>query len=64
VLAFPHLLIIGVFVGGWAYRLDHASSWHLTSPRSGLIGLLVLIAGFVLLFTGRYPGGCSSWSSV
>jgi hypothetical protein len=57
VLAFPHLLIIGVFVGGGAYWLDDASSWHFTSPWSGLIGLLVLIAGFALLFTGRYPRG-------
>jgi hypothetical protein len=57
VLAFPHLLIIGVFVSGGAYSIDHASSWHFTSPWSGLIGLLVLIAGFALLFTGRYPRG-------
>jgi hypothetical protein len=57
VLAFPHLLIIGVFVGGGAYWIDHASSWQFTSPWSGLIGLLVLIAGFALLFTGRYPRG-------
>jgi hypothetical protein len=57
VLAFPHLLIIGVFVGGGAYWIDHASSWHFMSPWSGLIGLLVLIAGFALLFTGRYPRG-------
>jgi Domain of unknown function (DUF4389) len=57
VLAFPHLLIIGVFVGGGAYWIDHASSWHVMSPWSGLIGLLVLIAGFALLFTGRYPRG-------
>jgi Domain of unknown function (DUF4389) len=56
-LAFPHLLIISVFVGGGAYWIDHASSWHFTSPWSGLIGLLVLIAGFALLFTGRYPRG-------
>jgi uncharacterized protein DUF4389 len=57
VLAFPHLLIIGVFVGGGAYWIDHATSSHITSPWSGLIGLLVLIAGFALLFTGRYPRG-------
>jgi hypothetical protein len=58
VLAFPQLLIIGVFVGGGAYWIDHASSsWQFTSPWSGLIGLLVLISGFALLFTGRYPRG-------
>jgi len=52
VLAFPHLLIIGVFVGGGAYW-----GWHFTSPWSGLIGLLVLVAGVAVLFTGRYPRG-------
>jgi hypothetical protein len=46
-----------VFVGGGAYWVDHASTWHFTSPWSGLIGLLVLTAGFALLFTGRYPRG-------
>ena len=39
-LALPHYLIIGVFGGGSA---------------GGLIGLLALIAGVALLFTGRYP---------
>jgi uncharacterized protein DUF4389 len=52
VLAFPQLLIIGVFVGGGAYW-----GWHFASPWSGLIGLLVVIAGVALLFTGRYPRG-------
>jgi hypothetical protein len=57
VLAFPQLLIIGVFVGGGAYWIDHIGTWHVTSPWSGLIGLLVLVAGVALLFTGRYPRG-------
>ena len=49
VLAFPHLLIIGVFVGGGAW-MGHLGG-------SGLIGLLVLVAAVALLFTGRYPRG-------
>ncbi len=55
-LAIPQYLIVGVFVGAgnWvAWRGEHwAWSWG-----GGLIDLLVLIAGFVLLFTGRYPRG-------
>jgi len=57
VLAFPQLLIIGVFVGGGAYWIGQVGAWELTSPWSGLIGLLVLVAAVALLFTGRYPRG-------
>lgn len=57
VLAFPQLLIIGLFVGGGAYWIGHIGAWQFTSPWSGLIGLLVLIAAVALLFTGRYPRG-------
>ncbi len=49
-LAIPHYLVVGVFGGlGWAAtsNSDYAGA--------GLIGLLVLFAGVVLLFTGRYP---------
>ena len=56
-LALPHYLVIGVFAGGayagWNEATDGA---HWTSG-GGLIGLLVVIAGIVLLFTGRYPKG-------
>jgi hypothetical protein len=55
-LAIPQYLIVSVIVGGggWlAWRGEHWSwSWG-----GGLVGLLVLIAGFALLFTGRYPRG-------
>jgi hypothetical protein len=54
-LALPHYLIVGVFAGGtWAGLNAASDGWAWTSG-SGLIGLLVLIAGGFLLFTGRYP---------
>ena len=56
-LALPHYLIIGVFTGaafaGYSQMRDN-DAW---AYGSGLIGLLVCIAGLVLLFTGRYPRG-------
>jgi hypothetical protein len=54
-LALPHYLIAGVFAGGaWAGFNAASDDWGWTSG-GGLIGLLVCIAGVVLLFTGRYP---------
>jgi hypothetical protein len=41
-LAIPHYLIVGIFVGG---------------SSGGLVTLLVCVAGVVLLFTGSYPRG-------
>jgi hypothetical protein len=53
-LALPQYLIVGVFAGGgWAAWTGVGNQWMWSS--GGLIGLLVLIAGAVLLFTGRYP---------
>jgi hypothetical protein len=55
-LAFPHYLVAGVFIGGaWAAWTSIGNEWMWSS--GGLVGLLVVIAGFVLLFTGRYPKG-------
>jgi hypothetical protein len=54
-LALPHYLVVGVFAGGaWAglNAANHHGGW---SSGGGLIGLMVLIAGVALLFTGRYP---------
>ena len=49
-LAIPHYFVIGIFLGGtWAVGRHHSSA------AMGLIGLLVLIAAVVLLFTHRYP---------
>src|SRR5688500_16725948 len=56
-LALPHYLVVAVFAGGaWAgfNAANDDSGW---SSGGGLIGLLVLIAGVVLLFTRRYPRG-------
>jgi hypothetical protein len=54
-LALPHYLIVGVFTGGaWAGWNAANDGWSWTSG-AGLIGLLVLIAAVMLLFTGRYP---------
>jgi hypothetical protein len=50
-LAIPHYLVIGIFLGGGTWAVDH----HSSSVAMGLIALLVLVAAVVLLFTDRYP---------
>jgi uncharacterized protein DUF4389 len=60
-LALPQYLVVGVFAGGaWAglNAVNHHGGW---TSGGGLIGLLVFIAGVVLLFTGRYPRGIFSF---
>lgn len=57
-LAIPHLILVGIFVGGWGWGWD--SGWDGVGGFwgigiAGLIGILAVIAGFVLLFTGDYP---------
>ena len=53
-LALPHYLVVAVFAGGaWATWMGIGNQWAWSS--GGLIGLLVLFAAIVLLFTGRYP---------
>jgi hypothetical protein len=54
-LALPHYLIVGVFAGGTLAGLNAANDDVAWTSSGGLIFLLVLIAGVVLLFTGRYP---------
>ncbi len=55
-MAIPHYLIIGVFTGSAfaGYNEANGGDWWY---GSGLIGLLVCIAGIALLFVGRYPRG-------
>jgi hypothetical protein len=53
-LALPHYLVVAVFAGGaWAAWTGAGPEWMFSS--GGLVGLLVIFAGVVLLFTGRYP---------
>ena len=53
-LAIPHYIVIGFFVGGGVW-----AAWRYDSNvglfPGGLIGILVLVAAVVLAVTGRYP---------
>jgi hypothetical protein len=58
-LAIPHYIIVGLFTSGlWAWTseshlIDNAAS----KVGGGLILILAIIAGMVLMITGRYPRG-------
>ena len=55
-LALPHYLIVALFGGGfvgWTWGASDGDGRAILG--GGLIGILVIIAGVVLLFTRRYP---------
>ncbi|WP_460669510.1 DUF4389 domain-containing protein, partial [Kocuria himachalensis] len=59
-LAIPHLLIVGVLTGGtgtWGNQWDETGQATTTTWGPSLLGVLVLIAAVILLFTGRYRYG-------
>ncbi len=55
-LAIPHYLIVGLLVGGSFRWLDDGDRVRFDpAGGGGLIGLLVVIAGVILMVTARYP---------
>src|SRR6476620_11086226 len=58
-LAIPHYIVLAVFVGGGVWlgtrSGQHNNAWDNGWGAGGLVGLLVLIAAIVVLFTGAYP---------
>src|ERR1700754_2225529 len=56
-LALPHLLIVGIFVGGGPWFATNDATQGYSWTAAGLIGLLVFIAAVTLAVTGRYPAG-------
>jgi hypothetical protein len=57
-LAIPHYIVLGVLVGnGVTWTTTEGTAGRVQVATGGLIFLLVIIAGFALLFTGRYPQG-------
>jgi hypothetical protein len=53
-LALPHYFVVTIFAGGAYAAANDGDAWMV---GGGLIGLLVCIAGIVLLVRGRYPRG-------
>jgi hypothetical protein len=54
-LAIPHYIIAGLFVGGGSWLAVRFSSNNVNWGGGGLIGVLAVVAGVMLLITGRYP---------
>ncbi|MCC6737049.1 MAG: DUF4389 domain-containing protein [Bauldia sp.] len=59
-LAIPHYLIVGLLTSGlvwWTTDVNGGYGDNVLEIGGGVIGLLALVAGLVLLFTGRYAQG-------
>jgi hypothetical protein len=56
-LAIPHLIIVGLITANVPYWWTTRTEWNSGESAAGisLLGLLVLIAGLILLFTRKYP---------
>ena len=56
-LALPHLIIVGILVGGGTAFASNSDTQNYSWTGSGLVGLLVFIAAIILAVTGSYPRG-------
>ena len=58
-LAIPHYILVGIFLGGAGSTADRAQDWGGWQwwYGGGLVWVLVLFAGIALLFMARYPRG-------
>ena len=54
-LAIPQYIIVGLFAGGGTWLALRHGGQGFNWAGGGLIGILVLVAAIMLLFTGRYP---------
>ncbi|KAA9157459.1 DUF4389 domain-containing protein [Amycolatopsis acidicola] len=54
-IGLPHYLIAALFAGGGIWVSEQSWPGHFQWAAGGLIGVLVLVAGVVLLVTGSYP---------
>ena len=54
-LAIPHYIITGVFIGGGSWLASSSTDWQWGWGSGGLVGLLVLVAAVILAVTGSYP---------
>jgi hypothetical protein len=54
-LAIPHYIVLAVLIGGGISWTSDSGRWSFEPVGGGLLGLLVLIAGLILLVRGRYP---------
>ena len=54
-LAIPHYVVVALLVGSGSYAVRDAEHWRTVGTQTGLIGILVLVAGVLLAATGRYP---------
>lgn len=53
-LAFPHLIIVAVFTGGWGFGWP--GGWRIAGG-GGLIAVLAVIAAVIRAVQGQYPAG-------